>query len=121
MSEGTPNEHGVDPDAAAAMIDAGEAELVDVRQDYEWEAGRIAGARHIPLDALPGRAAEIDRSRAVVFLCRSGGRSAMATEAFRASGVEAYNLEGGIEAWVERGHEIEPADGEVATPRPDNS
>jgi rhodanese-related sulfurtransferase len=121
VNERTVGEHTVDVEAAAAMIEAGEATLVDVRQDYEWEAGRIPGATHIPLDSLPGRAAEIDRSRPVIFQCRSGPRSAMATEAFRASGVEAYNLVGGIEAWVERGLEIEPPDGEVAKPQPDNS
>lgn len=121
MSERTIDEHALDPDQAAAMIAAGEAALVDVRQDYEWEAGRIAGAVHIPLDSLPARAAEIDRSRPVIFQCRTGARSAMATDAFRSSGIEAYNLEGGLEAWVASGHEIEPADGEIATPRPDNS
>ncbi len=57
----------------------------------------------------------------MIFQCRSGARSAMATDAFRASGVEAFNLEGGLEAWVEKGLEIEPDDGTVALPRPDNS
>ena len=109
------------PDRAAEMIESGEAQLVDVRQDFEWEAGRIAGAVHIPLDALPSRASEIDRERPVIFACRSGARSAMATDAFRASGIEAYNLVGGLEAWVEQGHPIEPDDGSVALPRPDNS
>lgn len=111
----------VGPEQAAAMIAAGEAQVIDVRQDFEWEAGRIAGATHIPLETLPERAAEIDRERTVIFQCRSGARSAMATEAFRASGIDAVNLEGGLEAWVQKGLEIEPADGEVALPRHDNS
>jgi rhodanese-related sulfurtransferase len=109
------------PERAAEMIGSGEAQLVDVRQAFEWEAGRIAGAVHIPLDALPARASEIDRERPVIFACRSGARSAMATDAFRASGIEAFNLAGGLEAWVEKGLEIEPAHGDVALPRPDNS
>lgn len=120
MSEET-SQGGLGPDEAAAMIESGEAQLVDVRQPDEWEAGRIAGAIHIPLNELPERAAEIDRSKPVIFQCRSGGRSAMAVAAFEASGYEARNLEGGLEAWVEAGHEIEPADGTVAVPRPDNS
>jgi rhodanese-related sulfurtransferase len=108
------------PERVAQLIRSGEAQLVDVRQDFEWDAGRIPGAVHIPLDALPSRASEVDRERPVIFGCRSGARSAMATEAFRASGLEAYNLAGGLEAWTESGLEIEPPDGQVARPRPDN-
>jgi rhodanese-related sulfurtransferase len=119
--EATTESTALSPEQAAEMLSSGEAQLVDVRQDFEWEAGRIAGAVHIPLDALPARAGEIDRERPVIFQCRSGARSAMATDAFRASGIEAFNLEGGLEAWVEKGLEIEPADGNVALPRPDNS
>ncbi len=103
------------------MIGGGEAQLVDVRQDFEWQAGRIAGAVHIPLEQLPSRAAEIDRNKPVVFVCRSGARSAMATDALAASGFDAHNLDGGMELWVERGLEIEPPDGAVALPRHDNS
>ena len=122
MSEETTAESTeLDPERAAEMIDSGEAQLVDVRQDFEWEAGRIPGAVHIPLDSLPARASEIDRERPVIFGCRSGARSAMATDAFRASGFDAYNLGGGLEAWVEKGLPVEPEDGAVALPRPDNS
>ena len=111
----------LDPERAAEMIESGDVQLVDVRQDFEWEAGRIAGAIHIPLDALPSRASEIDRDRPVIFQCRTGARSSMATDAFRASGIEAYNLAGGLEAWVDKGLTLEPDDGTVALPRPDNS
>jgi rhodanese-related sulfurtransferase len=38
----------------------------------------------------------------------------MATDAFRASGLNAYNMRGGITEWVRRGLPIEPADGHVA-------
>jgi rhodanese-related sulfurtransferase len=71
---------------------------------------------HIPLEQLPGRAAELDRDRPVVFQCRTGSRSSFATAAFREAGFEAYNLAGGLEAWVEAGRPIEPEDGEVAGP-----
>ena len=121
MSDETAEQTDVSPERAAEMIAEGDVQLVDVRQDFEWEAGRIAGAIHIPLDVLPERAETIDRERPVIFQCRSGARSAMAAAAFRASGIEAFNLAGGLEAWVEKGFEIEPADGVVASPRPDNS
>jgi rhodanese-related sulfurtransferase len=106
---------------AKRMIDAGEATAVDVRQDYEWEAGHVAGAVHIPLDQLPRRAGELDRERTLILQCRTGARSGMATAALRESGFEARNLEGGLEAWVDRGLPLEPADGEVASARPDNT
>ena len=120
MSETIEADTELDVPAAAAKVDGG-AQLVDVRQDFEWDAGRIEGAIHIPLEQLPGRASELDRERAVVFQCRTGSRSSFATAAFREAGYEAYNLAGGIEAWVEQGRAIEPEDGEIASPRLDAS
>lgn len=108
------------PEQAAEKIAAG-AVLIDVRQDYEWEAGRISDAVHVPLEQLPAKAPELDRERPIVFQCRSGSRSALATELFRQAGFDAYNLAGGLKAWVDAGKPIEPADGEVAAPRPDAS
>lgn len=121
MTEQSTEEIEISPERAAEMLASGEVQLIDVRQGFEWEAGRIEGAVHIPLETLPTRIDEIDRERAVIFQCRTGARSGMATEALRASGFEAYNLGGGLEAWVERGMPIVPAQGDVATARPDNS
>ncbi len=119
--EATGERTGLNPAQAAEMLASGEVQLIDVRQDFEWQEGRIEGSVHIPLDVLPARAGEIDRERAVIFACRSGARSAMATDAFRASGIEAFNLEGGLEAWVAEGLELDRAEAQVALPRPDNS
>jgi rhodanese-related sulfurtransferase len=99
---------------AAELVRDGDAQLVDVRTPAEVEAGRIEGALHIELEQLPARASELDPERPVVFYCRSGQRSAMASGAFRAAGFEAYNLDGGLVAWVEGGLPIEPQDGSVA-------
>lgn len=101
-------------DRVAELLERGEVQLIDVREPYEWEAGRIAGARHIELERLAARAGQIDRGTPVVFQCRLGARSAMATAAFRAAGWDAYNLTGGIQAWVDAGLPLEPADGQVA-------
>ena len=60
------------PDRVKELVESGEAQLVDVREPYEWEAGRIAGAVHIELERLPGRAAEIDKDKPVIFQCRLG-------------------------------------------------
>ena len=59
-------------------------------------------------------AAQLDQERPIVFYCRSGARSAMTTQAFRASGFQAFNLTGGLLAWVAKGLPIVPDGGTVA-------
>lgn len=94
----------------------GEVQLVDVREDSEWDHSRIPGdVKHIPLGELTQRAGEIGGNQPVVFQCRSGVRSLMAAQAFRAAGHEAYSLEGGLLAWDEAGLPVEPAGAGVAT------
>lgn len=103
----------ISTEEARKLIDAG-GQLVDVRVEHEWEAGRIPGASHIELGELSERASEIDRERPVVFYCRGDNRSDMAAAAFVADGYEAKVLAGGIQAWVQAGLPLEPEDGYVA-------
>ena len=98
----------------ADLLNDADVQLVDVREPYEHEAGRISGDVHIELDQLPAEAGSLDRELPLVFYCRSGSRSALATQAFAASGFDAHNLAGGLQAWVKDGLPIEPADGRVA-------
>jgi rhodanese-related sulfurtransferase len=101
--------------ARAAELQRDGAQLIDVREPYEREAGRIPDdTAHIELDRLTDEADSIDRDRPVVFYCRTGSRSAMAAQAFSAAGYDAHNLDGGLKAWVADGLPIEPADGRVA-------
>jgi rhodanese-related sulfurtransferase len=102
------------PQQAQELIREGDAQLVDVREPYEHEAGRIAGSLHIELQRLPEQAPALDRGRPILFYCRSGSRSALAADAFAASGYDARNLDGGLEAWVGAGLPIEPSGGHVA-------
>jgi rhodanese-related sulfurtransferase len=104
----------ITPQQARELLDGSDAQLVDVRETYEWDEGRIAGARHIELERLASQAETIDKDRPVIFQCRLGARSAMATQAFRAAGYDAYSMAGGIQRWVEDGLGIEPEDGRVA-------
>ena len=103
----------VSPQEARKRVAEG-AQLVDVRTDYEWEAGRIAGASHIELRELDERTEEIDPGRPVVFYCRGDNRSDMAADAFATAGYDASALAGGIQAWAEAGLPLEPEDGYVA-------
>ena len=76
----------VSPADVKARHEAGEIQLIDVREPYEHEAGRIAGARHIELERVASQAPTIDKDRPVVFYCRLGARSGMAANAFRRAG-----------------------------------
>jgi rhodanese-related sulfurtransferase len=104
----------VTPEHTADALADGSAQVVDVREPYEREAGYIAGTSHIELQDLPAQAQSLDRERPVIFACRSGSRSLMAAQAFRRAGFDAWSMAGGLEQWVQEGREIEPADGEVA-------
>ncbi len=77
--------------------------LLDVREDDEWRAGRIAGSSHIPLRALAERLGELPSDRTIVAVCRSGNRSAAAVRGLRQLGFAAENLDGGVSAWVRAG------------------
>lgn len=98
---------------ARKLIDEG-AQLIDVRADHEWEAGRIAGATHIALPELPQRIGEIDKDRPVVVYCRGGNRSSMATAALEDAGFDAVKLTDGIVGWSEGDLPLEPEGGYVA-------
>jgi rhodanese-related sulfurtransferase len=101
------------PNRAAELLRDG-AQGVDVREQYERDAGHIADTVHIELDQLTAAVDTLERERPIVFYCRSGSRSALAAQAFAAAGFEAHNLDGGLKAWVKDGLPIEPADGHVA-------
>ena len=103
----------VPPEWVRDKLDAGEIQLIDVREDYEWDAGRLEGARHIALQRVAGEAGTIDRETPVVFYCRVGSRSGMAADAFRRAGYDAYSLDGGLVAWHSQGLPLKPADGYV--------
>ena len=74
--------------------------VVDVREPYEWNAGHLEDARHIPLQQVPARMGEIPRDAEIVMVCRSGSRSANAQQFLLANGFERVkNLSGGMTAW----------------------
>jgi glyoxylase-like metal-dependent hydrolase (beta-lactamase superfamily II)/rhodanese-related sulfurtransferase len=79
-----------------------EVQIIDVREPAEFNGslGHIAGAQLIPLGALLARAGELDRTRPVVTVCRSGARSAQASVLLRNAGfAQVANLAGGMLRW----------------------
>jgi rhodanese-related sulfurtransferase len=104
----------IPPERAAELLRDGDTQLLDVREPYEHEAGRISGSKRVDLESLAAEAQQLDPDKPILFYCRTGSRSAVATQAFRAAGFDAYNLTGGLSAWVGAGLPIEPEDGSVA-------
>lgn len=97
---------------AAHAVSSG-ALLLDVREPYEFHAGHAPDATHLPLSQLPTAHRDLPRDRRIVVVCRSGNRSAVATQALRQLGYEAFNLQGGMQTWAATGLPVVQPDGAI--------
>ena len=81
--------------------DGRDVHVVDVRTPQEYMAGSIDGADPIPLHLIPVRIQDLPKDKDLVFICRTGARSAQATAFVTGQGFDkAYNLRGGLVDWV---------------------
>jgi adenylyltransferase/sulfurtransferase len=83
-------------------IDRGDdLQIIDVREQKEYDVARIPGSKLIPLGQVTSRRDEIDEGRETVVHCKGGVRSANAIEALQRAGFQGrlLNLKGGITAW----------------------
>ena len=96
------------PDELAPRLDA--VVLIDVRQPEEYVAGHVRTARLVPLQEVPDHVAELPTDTEVFVICRSGSRSAIASEFLIEQGVRAVNVAGGTLAWADAGHEVVTGD-----------
>jgi rhodanese-related sulfurtransferase len=91
----------------ALLASADPPQLLDVREAWEVETASIPGALHIPMGLVPTRLGELDKTRPVIVMCRSGRRSAQVGLLLERNGfAEVINLGGGILAWSE---DIDPS------------
>ena len=90
------------PSVAASSVPEG-AWLLDVREPYEWQAGHVDGAVHVPMGELLARLGEVPTDREVVVVCKVGGRSAQVVQYLNQAGWSAVNLDGGMYAWAAAG------------------
>ena len=94
---------------AKQKLDTGEAVMVDVREPHEYAEVHASGVRLIPVNTVIGEVKQIRDfagGKEVLFICKSGQRSALAAEFATAAGLDdlpLYNVEGGTLAWVEAG------------------
>jgi rhodanese-related sulfurtransferase len=106
------NEIHVEPERVARWLEEQPPpQVIDVRESYEHEAGRIDGTRRVGLADLSAQADSIERERPVVFYCRVGSRSDMAAQAFRAAGYDAYSMTGGLLRWADEDRPLAPGEG----------
>ncbi|MGP3687214.1 rhodanese-like domain-containing protein [Streptomyces sp. IBSNAI002] len=90
------------PSVDAAAVPSG-GFVLDVREDDEWAAGHVEGALHIPMSDFVARFGDLTESvedgRRVHVMCRVGGRSAQVTQYLVRQGIDAVNVDGGMQAW----------------------
>ncbi|MCC0097080.1 MULTISPECIES: rhodanese-like domain-containing protein [Streptomyces] len=90
------------PSVDAAAVPS-EGFVLDVREDDEWAAGHVEGALHIPMSDFVARFGEVTEAvedgRRVHVMCRVGGRSAQVTQYLVRQGIDAVNIDGGMQAW----------------------
>lgn len=98
----------VDVREARRRLQDDNAVLLDVREADELREAAVPGALHIPLGQLNQKGNSLPKDRDLLVLCRSGNRSAMATEMLNRNGFDrAFNISGGIIAWSRAGLPIE--------------
>ncbi|MFD3484617.1 MULTISPECIES: rhodanese-like domain-containing protein [unclassified Streptomyces] len=102
-------------DAAAVPSDG---LVLDVRENDEWAAGHVEGALHIPMSEFVARFGEVTEAvadgRKAFVMCRVGGRSAQVTQYLVQQGVDAANVEGGMQAWEGAGRPMVTDNGSPA-------
>lgn len=92
------------PKELFATLQAGDTQLVDVREPVEHAESHITGSTLIPLGQIESRCTELDKSKPVMVMCQAGKRGATAAAKLIALGFhDVRNLEGGILAWKSAG------------------
>lgn len=80
-----------------------DAVLLDCREQDEWNEAHIVGAVHIPMIQLPERLADLDATKEIICVCRSGNRSGKVAAWLLNNGYRAVNMTGGMLAWKDAG------------------
>jgi hydroxyacylglutathione hydrolase len=100
---GPPNEERLAPvelDELARLVEAGEVQVLDVREPHERDEGYIPGSRNIPYRLVREWVDDLEGGKPVVTICSSGPRAGVAASVLAASGVDARPvLHGGVPDW----------------------
>ena len=101
----------VDAAQARDLVEGGDAIVVDVREQDEWDAVHIPGSIHIPYHDIHAIPDELDPARPVAVICASGRRSVVAASLLQRFGRKdvIHVVEGGVGTWARKGYEAEGA------------
>jgi rhodanese-related sulfurtransferase len=100
----------------AIALASGESVLLDVREQYEWDAVHAPGATHLAMSTMQSGPVELAEDANYLVICASGARSQTVASALTAAGYAAANVIGGMAAWEQAGGPVE----RPAAPRPLN-
>jgi phage shock protein E len=111
VSEAKAESEQTDVQTVHDSLESGEdLTVLDVREPGEWKEAHIPQVKHLPRNLLEYQADEQlpDKDARIVIHCASGGRSALAAKSLKEMGyTNVANMEGGINAWREKGYETE--------------
>lgn len=97
----------VSVEEAAELIESGKVRVIDVREPGEYSVDHIANSQLIPLNRVLNSPDSLGEP-GILFVCEMGARSAVAAEMASAVGLtNLYNLEGGMNAWRNKGQPVE--------------
>lgn len=82
------------------------APLFDVREPHEYASKRVEGGILIPMGNIVDSLETFPDDRTIYLICASGARSGRAVEFLRSKGLDAINVAGGINAWVDSGRPV---------------
>lgn len=97
----------IEPADARALVDAGEAAMLDVRRPDEWQDAHVPGVPNVSLGSLPRRLDEVPADPPLIVHCKAGSRSAIAASILAARGQTVSNLAGGFDRWRAEGQPVE--------------
>jgi rhodanese-related sulfurtransferase len=95
----------INADEAFQMLNEGDAVVIDVRRQDEYEAGHVKGAVWLPVDDVIPRFDELPKEGRLLFICEVGARSGLAAEYAAAMGAEhsrLFNVEDGTGTWIQK-------------------
>lgn len=94
----------ISPAEAVMLMNQSKTIVLDVRDEAEFAAGHIQGAKHIPLKELESRIKELDKhkKKPLLVCCQKGVRSNAASKMLAGHEFEQLcQLSGGLDKWVE--------------------
>jgi rhodanese-related sulfurtransferase len=98
----------LNPSEAAELIQSTSIDIVDVRDEREFAAGHVHGARNIPLETLRADPDKYLAHKPILLICQKGVRSLSAAKLLeRLEYSDVYNLDGGTSAWAKEGFQLD--------------